>query len=419
MSPEQALGQAVDHRADVYAMGVIMYELYTGALPFSGDSFMGILTKHITSEPIPVAEMAAQNGRALVPGIADIIVRCMRKDPNERFQTMAELVQALTSVKNSSFGSGAYQPVVRSTRLAAVAPPAGITPSQGMRGTPSQGMAPPGYGYGQVPGPAPGSPTPWPSPPPGHAPAYAPAPTGVRWGRWLLLLILLGGAGAGVYFGIIVPEEKGKQTASNHKDPEPTPPTPDPTPPTPTPAVDADAAPTPGPVVDPAPVPDPAPVADPDAAPTPVVNADADAGTDTDEPAPVSVLLGSQPAADVIIDGENAGQTPTLIQVTPGKPVRVKLEKNGYLPEEIELDGQTTRLVVNLKKKKVEPPAHPTPPNPGPAAIPFCERPENRQNLSCLPKEDCRRTENKRKPWCDCRRPENSRQPWCLVNQLE
>jgi len=56
MAPEQALGNPVDQRTDIYAMGVIMYEVFAGSLPFQGESFMGILTQHITSEPEPVTE---------------------------------------------------------------------------------------------------------------------------------------------------------------------------------------------------------------------------------------------------------------------------------------------------------------------------------------------------------------------------
>src|SRR5512140_2414422 len=88
MAPEQALGNPVDARTDIYAMGVIAYEVFAGSLPFQGESFMGILTQHITTEPEPVAQRAAKAGRQLPPGLADIVTRCLRKNPAERFQTM-------------------------------------------------------------------------------------------------------------------------------------------------------------------------------------------------------------------------------------------------------------------------------------------------------------------------------------------
>jgi eukaryotic-like serine/threonine-protein kinase len=106
MAPEQALGNPVDARTDIYAMGVIMYECFAGSLPFQGESFMGILTQHITTEPEPVAQRAAKAGRALPHGIADIITRCMQKDPKQRFQTMDELVNALIAVYRTIAGAG-------------------------------------------------------------------------------------------------------------------------------------------------------------------------------------------------------------------------------------------------------------------------------------------------------------------------
>src|SRR5688500_16025855 len=106
MAPEQALGNPVDARTDIYAMGVIMYECFSGTLPFQGESFMGILTQHITTEPEPVGQRAAKAGRALPHGIADIITRCMQKNPAQRFQTMDELVNALIQVYRGIAGPG-------------------------------------------------------------------------------------------------------------------------------------------------------------------------------------------------------------------------------------------------------------------------------------------------------------------------
>ncbi|MBV8761036.1 MAG: protein kinase [Deltaproteobacteria bacterium] len=106
MAPEQALGNPVDARTDIYAMGVIMYECFAGSLPFQGESFMGILTQHITSEPEPVAQRAAKAGRALPMGLAEIITRCMQKNPDQRYRTMDELVNALIGVYRQIAGAG-------------------------------------------------------------------------------------------------------------------------------------------------------------------------------------------------------------------------------------------------------------------------------------------------------------------------
>jgi serine/threonine-protein kinase len=106
MAPEQALGNPVDARTDIYAMGVIMYECFAGSLPFQGESFMGILTQHITTEAEPVAQRAAKAGRPLPPGVAEIITRCMQKNPAHRFGSMDELVNALIQVYRGVAGPG-------------------------------------------------------------------------------------------------------------------------------------------------------------------------------------------------------------------------------------------------------------------------------------------------------------------------
>jgi serine/threonine protein kinase len=106
MAPEQALGNPVDARTDIYAVGVIMYECFSGSLPFQGDSFMGILTQHITMEPEPVAQRAARAGRQLPPGLADVITRCMQKNPMQRFATMDELVNVLVQIYRGIVGPG-------------------------------------------------------------------------------------------------------------------------------------------------------------------------------------------------------------------------------------------------------------------------------------------------------------------------
>jgi len=106
MAPEQALGTPVDARTDIYAMGVIMYEVFSGSLPFQGESFMGILTQHITTEPEPVAQRAAKAGRQLPPGIAEVITRCMQKNSAQRYATMDELVNALIQIYRGIAGAG-------------------------------------------------------------------------------------------------------------------------------------------------------------------------------------------------------------------------------------------------------------------------------------------------------------------------
>lgn len=154
MAPEQALGNPVDARTDIYAMGVIMYEVFAGELPFKGESFMGILTQHITTNPQPVQGIAAKNGRPLPAGLGDLIMKCMAKDPNQRPQTMDELVNGLVAIYRGIAGAGMStymeaftggQPT--SGRMPVPTPPpmtGGYTPTPGvaptMHVTPGAGM---------------------------------------------------------------------------------------------------------------------------------------------------------------------------------------------------------------------------------------------------------------------------------------
>jgi tRNA A-37 threonylcarbamoyl transferase component Bud32 len=91
MCPEQAAGLQVDHRGDIYSVGVILYELTTGRVPFDADNFMGVLTQHMYKAPRSVREIAPAT-QHISPGLEAVITKCLAKRPEHRYQSMNELV---------------------------------------------------------------------------------------------------------------------------------------------------------------------------------------------------------------------------------------------------------------------------------------------------------------------------------------
>jgi serine/threonine protein kinase len=173
MAPEQAAGRPVDYRADLYAMGVILFECVTGQKPFHGDSLFDLLRKHVDAPPPPPAMLRPD----LPPALEHVILVALAKAPEQRWQSAQAMSAALQ-------------------QAAALLPPEQWAPLPG--GSASGSMrVPSGAGYGSQPG---RWSSPHTEPNPGHpttvsGQASAPGPRRGRGGLWIALAILVAGGG--------------------------------------------------------------------------------------------------------------------------------------------------------------------------------------------------------------------------------
>ncbi|MFC9651425.1 MULTISPECIES: protein kinase [unclassified Streptomyces] len=189
LSPEQALGRGVDARSDLYSVGIMLFQLLTGRLPFDADSPLAIAYAHVQEEPVAPSSI----NRSITPAIDALVGRALKKNPNERFPSAEAMrdecarvlpggqagapviVQGIPRNSGAGVGSAVFPPLDRSTQP----PPSaqGLqTPYQpGPYGVPPQMQTPapahtpgpgagPGYGYPQTPPPAYQAPSPVPQP---------------------------------------------------------------------------------------------------------------------------------------------------------------------------------------------------------------------------------------------------------------
>jgi tRNA A-37 threonylcarbamoyl transferase component Bud32 len=168
LAPEQVNGHSVDGRADVYALGLILYEMLAGSAPFGGDSDMATAVARLTNAPEPIRTARPDVSRHL----EDVVARSLARDPEYRYQSAQAFKDAL-------------KPVDDMAPTGPLAPPPPTRPV----------VAPPGRGGGRA------EPTEVGAPPPERPAPAAPPRRGRRW-PWVVLILILLAAGAGLAYAL-------------------------------------------------------------------------------------------------------------------------------------------------------------------------------------------------------------------------
>ncbi|WP_406507784.1 protein kinase domain-containing protein [Streptomyces sp. NBC_00212] len=167
LSPEQALGRGVDARSDLYSVGIMLFQLLTGRIPFDADSPLAIAYAHVQEEPVAPSSV----NRSITPAVDALVARALKKNPNERFPSAQAMHDEILRIANAGqMGAapviaGGAPPVSGAGVGATVFPPLDSQAAPGLQGnvqTPYQ------------PGPY-GPPTPAPTPQPAYGyPQQAP-----------------------------------------------------------------------------------------------------------------------------------------------------------------------------------------------------------------------------------------------------
>ena len=98
MSPEQCSGSEVDHRTDIYALGVMLYQMACGRVPFDADHLLGVLSKHVYERPIAPSEIDED----ISGGLEAIILRCLAKARDARYGSALALREDLVALRDGS-----------------------------------------------------------------------------------------------------------------------------------------------------------------------------------------------------------------------------------------------------------------------------------------------------------------------------
>lgn len=166
LSPEQALGRAVDARSDLYSVGIMLFELLTGRVPFIADSALGMAYAHVQEEPVAPSSI----NRSVTPAMDALVARALKKNPNERFPTAAAMLDEVARVAGAGHtGAPVIVPGSHPTNSGAGLGSAVFPPVDSGLPAPPQSVQQP-YQSPYTPAPSP------------YAPAQTPAPSSGAYG---------------------------------------------------------------------------------------------------------------------------------------------------------------------------------------------------------------------------------------------
>jgi len=213
MAPEMARGEPIDYRADIYELGIVLYQMLSGHVPFSGSSPYAVVAKHV-QDPLPLLHQVMP---AIPPAVDAVIQKATAKRREERYSSARAMAQELRNAISGAntfqrFDDGSMPTVASSNRPVVLPPPPQVqynTPSIPSRSTQSQPPSQPGYLQGQYPN------TQWPNAAPQTPPYMTQQTAPPKRGQPALVVLGILLAAVLIIGGVIIGVQLSRNASSN------------------------------------------------------------------------------------------------------------------------------------------------------------------------------------------------------------